>query len=370
MELEEKCHELMDTATNQEEVAPKKMVVSADTCCHSQVVRWRPSSKTSEKKCFCMSCVHLSLAKCPASCQRFNCLATASRYLSDFDPNSANRSAEFCNQIKMSYQPKYSSHYRIDTTCSGIHPTPNELDDKYFLSHLDSSSNAHNFDEKITKMVEDSELQHCHRLNLGLKYSELNFPDSSEGSQQWRANFTGLSCRTNRTLRFVALDSILFPYFAENIGIDVFNQSHATVGVIVDSSTENIHVLANDLSESQTISKRSLVEFIKNFTTRSLPRFLKSSSTPVTSGSCLSNKKEGIICVPELSSETFAPIVLDSNKDVIVMYYAQWCGFCSTIAHIYLEVARLFTDANDIIFTRFVLIATLFLSFFPCISFK
>ena len=353
MELEEKCHELMDSTTDQE-VASKK-AVSADTCCHSQVVRWRPSSKTSDKKCFCMACVHLSLAKCPGNCQRFNCLATASRYLSDFDPNSANRSAEFCNQIKFSYQPKYSSHYRIDTTCSGIHPTTNELEDKYFLSHLDGFSNSHTFDEKITKMVEDSELQHCHRLNLGLKYSELNFPDSSEGSQQWRANFTGLSCRTNRTLKFVALDSILFPYFAENIGIDVFNQSHATVGVIVDSSTENIHVLTNDLRESQTISKRSLVEFIKNFTTRSLPRFLKSKSIPVTSGSCLSNRNRSVICVPELSSETFAPIVLDSSKDVIVMYYAQWCGFCSTIAHIYLEVARLFIDVNDIVFARFVI---------------
>lgn len=356
MELEEKCHEMVEPISSPEVSTTKKMVMDGDTCCHSQVVRWRPSNKGSDKKCFCTACVHISLAKCPASCQRFNCLATASRFLNDFDPNSANNSAEFCNQIKSSYEPKYTSYYRIVTTCSGTHPSHNELDEKYFISNVEQNPNSHNFDEKITKMVEDSELQHCHRLNLGLKYSDLNFPDNSEGAQHWRANFTGLSCRANRTLRFAALDSILFPYFAENIGIDVFNETHATVAVIIDSSNENIHVLTNDLSDSQTISKRSFVEFIKNFTTQSLPRFLKSTSIPSTSGSCLSDNSGQVVCVPELNSENFNRVVMDSNNDVVVMYYAQWCGFCSTVAHIYLEVARLFSHVNGIVFTRFVII--------------
>ncbi|XP_054168129.1 thioredoxin domain-containing protein 11-like [Oppia nitens] len=351
MELEEKCHELVQPISTIESTSTKKQVTNADTCCHSQVVRWRPSSKASDKKCFCTSCIHLSLAKCPSSCQRFNCLATASRYLTDFDPNSANKTATFCNQIKYSYQPKYTSYYKIVTTCSGIHPSLNEIDDNFFI--MNSEDNSQTFDDTITKMVENSDLQHCHRLNLGLKYSDVNFPDSADsGNQQWRSNFTGLSCRTNRTLRFAALDSILFPAFAENIGIDIFNQSHATIGVIIDNSNENIHILTNDLSETQTINKRSFVEFIKNFTNKSLPRFLKSSSLPPTSGSCLSDSKERVICVPELSAETFGRVVLDPTKDVVVMYYAQWCGFCSTIAHIYLEVARIFSNIKGIVFTR------------------
>ncbi|CAG2104275.1 unnamed protein product [Medioppia subpectinata] len=361
MELEEKCHEMaqpMAAITTANTSSAKRVVLDGDTCCHSQVVRWRPSSKASDKKCFCTACVHLSLAKCPANCQRFNCLATAARYLTDFDPNSANNTASYCNQIKFSFTPKYTSYYRIVTTCSGTHPTHNELGDKYFITGANAEDSQQSFDETVAKMVENSELQHCHRLNLGLKYSDLNFPDSADGQQQqhWRANFTGLSCRANRTLRFAAIDSILFPAFAENIGIDIFNETHATVGVIVDAANELVHVLTNDMSDAQTISKRSLVEFVKNFTSQSLPRFLKSTSSPATSGSCVAADSGGgagrVICVPELNSDTFTRSVLDPSKDVVVMYYAQWCGFCSTIAHIYLEVARLFLDVKGVVFTR------------------
>jgi hypothetical protein len=357
MELEEKCHEMMEPENNTITVTTpfNRRAIEGDSCCHSQTVRWRPSGKATDKKCFCTACVHISLAKCPASCKRFNCLATASRFLSDFDPNSVNNTATYCNQIKSSYQPKYTSYYRIITSCSGTHPSYNELDDKYFISNLEDQPNLHNYDEKVGKMVEDSELQHCHRLNLGLKYSDLNFPDSTEGNQQWRTNFTGLSCRTNKTLKFAVLDSILFPAFAENLGIDVFNETHASVGVIVDSSSENIYVLSRQSSDTRTISKRSLVEFIKNFTIGSLPRFFKSTVIPTSSGLCHSDSKERVICVPEISSDIFSRVVLDSSKDVVLMYYAQWCGFCSSIAHIYLDVARLFADIQGIVFARYPL---------------
>lgn len=352
MELDEKCHEMMENnSLNLISTTNRRGVMESDSCCHSQTVRWRVSGKGSDKKCFCTACVHLSLAKCPANCQRFNCLATASRFLSDFDPNSINSTATYCNHIRSTFQPKYTSYYRIVTTCSGTHPTYNELDDKYFITDIEEQSNSHN-DEKVGKMIEDSERQHCHRLNLGLKYSDLNFPDSAEGNQFWRTNFTGLSCRANRTLKFAALDSILFPAFAENLGIDVFNETHASVGVIVDNSNENIYVLSHESSDSLTINKRSLVEFIKNFTSGSLPRFFKSTVIPLSSGLCLSENKERVICVPEISSETFTRVVLDRSKDVILMYYAPWCGFCSSIAHIYLDVARLFVDVQGIVFAR------------------
>lgn len=65
MELEEKCHELTSSSQNIVETAfNNAKVVEGDTCCHSQNVRWRPSSKGADKKCFCTACVHVSLTKC------------------------------------------------------------------------------------------------------------------------------------------------------------------------------------------------------------------------------------------------------------------------------------------------------------------
>jgi len=156
MELEEKCHEMTEPEKSSIDVMStmsKRAIMEGDTCCHSQTVRWRPSSKATDKKCFCTSCVHLSLTKCPANCKRFNCLATASRYLSDFDPNSVNNTASYCNEIKASYQPKYTSYYRIHTTCSGTHPSYSELDDRYFISSMEEQSSYQSFDNLTVNTI-------------------------------------------------------------------------------------------------------------------------------------------------------------------------------------------------------------------------
>src|SRR5699024_977404 len=123
------------------------------------------------------------------------------------------------------------------------------------------------------------------------------------------ANFTGLSCRTNRTLKFFSLDSALYPAFAESLGIDVFNVPHSTVALIIDPSNENVHVLNHEILykevelpnfDSKSVvsvpvnsySKRSFVEFIKNFTEGTLPRFLRSQ---IVSSSGLCDLKQMIL---------------------------------------------------------------------------
>lgn len=346
------------------------------------------------KKCLCTSCVHISLPKCPARCNHFDCLSTAARFLDDFDPNFVNNSAVYCNQIKTVYEPKYTSYYKISTTCSGlISPSVDSEDNSQW-----NDVNRHSIlssDDKISQMIQDFEIQHCRRLKLGMNYTDLNFPDSSDvRKNNWRANFSGLACRTNRTLKFMALDSSLYPAFAESLGIDVFNVPHSTIAVIIDPQKESVHVLDHEILyeevempnfESKSIvnvpvnsySKKTFIEFIKNYTDGSLPRFLRSKMVS-SSGLCdlkqmiivKPSSNNSVICVPELNSLTFINYIMEksfdgkddqlksfgkfSNKDFMVMYYAPWCGFCTSIAHVYLDVARFFAFSSDIIFTRFV----------------
>lgn len=272
-----------------------------------------------------------------------------------------NTTATFCNQVKAVYQPKHTPYFKISVTCSGV--SPQGLDDdqqnmklsgvglnddneqigtfgKSKLSQNDPSLNQR--DEKIERMVASFETQYCSRLNLGLNNSDLNFPDSGEGtssSQSWRSDFTGLRCTTNKSLSFIAMDSILFPSFAESFGIDVFNETHATVAVIFEEANENLYLLNHELSAralnldssaSVTINKRSIYEFIKNYTAGDLPRYLRSSSVTSSSENCLKEADgSNIVCVPEVTSDSFKTIVLDSKKDVLMFYYTPWCGFCS-----------------------------------------
>lgn len=347
MELDEKCHELQDVRDRT--VLP--FAGSSESCCFSQPIKWKPSVGSGHKKCFCTACVQLTKSKCPGGCTSFNCLSTASRFLSSFEPTSfVNKSANYCNQIKTKFQPRYTPYYSIDLACTGLEPSSDPSDFAPF-KHLDLHENSR--DDRIRRMISSFEYGYCSRLRLGLNYSDLNFPESGEGpgsSQSWRKDFTGLACRTNRTLNFVAMDSILFPTFAEHLGIDVLNETHSTVAVIIEQSQENVYLLSNSLlskSSSPSLSKRAIYEFIKNYSSNTLPRFVRSQSV-----SSSSDCSKASICVPEISSNSFEQIVLNPRKDVILMYYTPWCGFCSSIAHFYLSVAHFFRHVDSLIFAR------------------
>lgn len=462
-ELEERCHELLDeeeenrassssSASTEEGYPSRRYTDTEDTCCHSQTVRWRSfggARRGMTKRCLCTACVRISLPKCPARCTHFDCLSTAARFLDDFEPNAVNNSAVYCNQIRSVYEPRYTTYYKISTSCSGsLSPSGlagggneesggahwQDVEDAYTSKGHKGALSA---DEKISRMIADFEIQHCRRLKLGMNYTDLNFPDSSDSRGQqfqqgqnsnqqdfnWRANFTGLACaRPNRTLNFLALDSALFPAFAESLGIDVFNVPHSTVALILDPPSENVHVLSHEIAYREvelpsldaskpsvvsvpvnSYSKRSFVEFIRNFTEGTLPRFLRSQLVS-SSGLCdlrqmvlgggggeqmgetkltqedksTPSPRPDVICVPELNTVTMTQYVLGrpptpiedgrgqmnatatagarllASKDVILFYYAPWCGFCTSIAHIYLEVARFFAFSGDIVFARSV----------------
>jgi protein disulfide-isomerase A1 len=49
----------------------------------------------------------------------------------------------------------------------------------------------------------------------------------------------------------------------------------------------------------------------------------------------------------------FAETVLDSTKDVLVKYYAPWCGHCKKLAPIWEELGELYKDNKDIVIAKF-----------------
>lgn len=50
-----------------------------------------------------------------------------------------------------------------------------------------------------------------------------------------------------------------------------------------------------------------------------------------------------------LTSETFDKVVLDETKDVLVEFYAPWCGHCKSLAPIYEKVANAFKSEEDVV---------------------
>ncbi|UJR15736.1 hypothetical protein I4U23_002671, partial [Adineta vaga] len=54
----------------------------------------------------------------------------------------------------------------------------------------------------------------------------------------------------------------------------------------------------------------------------------------------------------ELTTDTFHSFVFDSNKDVLVVYYTKWCGFCQSIWPVLFQTKKFFENFPDLLFTR------------------
>ncbi|XP_062915299.1 thioredoxin domain-containing protein 11 isoform X2 [Mobula hypostoma] len=159
-----------------------------------------------------------------------------------------------------------------------------------------------------------------------------------------RTHIAGLSCNTNKTLNFYLLDSNLHWRFATRLGASESAQVQE-FATIVDLWDEVHYVF----DQKQVLDKSSIESIIKNYS-RAYSPLLRH----LIAGTKSKAQEEYLIA--EVTTETFDNIVLDVEKDVLLLYYTQWCGFCTVLNHIFLQLARLF-HANDGVVTARINVA-------------
>ncbi|EMR10335.1 protein disulfide-isomerase domain [Pneumocystis murina B123] len=59
------------------------------------------------------------------------------------------------------------------------------------------------------------------------------------------------------------------------------------------------------------------------------------------------------LSVPELTPETFNEIVFDPKKDVLVKFYAPWCGHCKKLEPIYERIHKCFSSDKHVSIVKF-----------------
>ncbi|XP_038619889.1 thioredoxin domain-containing protein 11 isoform X2 [Tachyglossus aculeatus] len=170
------------------------------------------------------------------------------------------------------------------------------------------------------------------------KKDEVDPPNSVPHIEESRSPFphehmnstdiSGLICRTNKSLNLYLLDSNLFWIYAERLGA-----SRSTpvkeFAVIIDLKEESHYIL----DPGQALGKPILETFIQNYSILYSPlkRHLTGDvSTHFPSWNLIS----------EVTTGTFWEVVF-KKKDVLLLYYAQWCGFCASLNHVFIQLARL-----------------------------
>uniref|UniRef100_A0A672Y9C5 Thioredoxin domain containing 11 n=1 Tax=Sphaeramia orbicularis TaxID=375764 RepID=A0A672Y9C5_9TELE len=186
----------------------------------------------------------------------------------------------------------------------------------------------------------------------GLDEDKVPLLPSTSGSplpQQEGDGFTGLRCRTNKTLRFYVLDVALNWPLAVRLGA-TGNTRDCSFATIVNLKDEVHYVLHR--SPAATLTE-SLEAFIRNFSApySLLQRHLvgEEDRKGKDEGQRPSTPRP---LIAELTTSSFLSTVMDVQKDVLLFYYTQWCGFCSVLNHIIIQLARLLQGNSAITVAR------------------
>ncbi|XP_042230966.1 thioredoxin domain-containing protein 11-like isoform X2 [Homarus americanus] len=192
-------------------------------------------------------------------------------------------------------------------------------------------------DDRIEKLVVLAAEDQCKRLFHGA----LLAPPALLKDQHPAPDVTGLGCKTNRTLSFVALDTLHHKDVAERLGVNLTTKDLSnTAAVIVDLQKESHFIM------DASLSKMTLANFIINYTHGLLDR------TMVTGAKHVKNCGSSQICIQELTSENYITVTQQTGKMVVVLHYSHNCAACSSVGHVFMTVAHMVRHIPNITFAR------------------
>lgn len=112
-----------------------------------------------------------------------------------------------------------------------------------------------------------------------------------------------------------------------------------------DLPSVRIHDTRNDLKKFNMegeITEANVLQFIKDWEAGNLKPTLKSDDIPA-------EQNEDVYV---LVGKAFDQVVMDPTKDVLVEFYAPWCGHCKKLTPIYEEVARNLKHNKNLIIAK------------------
>jgi len=181
-------------------------------------------------------------------------------------------------------------------------------------------------------------------LDAGLPLGYLFVDTGVEGQKDdFLSRLRSVAQSTKGKLNWVWIDWQKYAKHAERLGLSGKN----VPAVAIEKMKEGLHYAYDETAQIVT---DTLQAWADKFLSGDLPATVKSEEIPATN--------DGPVKV--VVAKSFNDIVLDPSKDVLVEFYAPWCGHCKKLAPIYddlgttlkkvpsVVIAKIDATANDV----------------------
>ncbi|KAK4316919.1 hypothetical protein Pmani_011968 [Petrolisthes manimaculis] len=241
--------------------------------------------------------------------------------------------SDSCRELVLQYSPW--EQYPVCCQLNNTYHTRQITDDPLKLKREEDETGQR--DDLIEKMVAMAAEDQCKRLFHG----SLLAPSALLKDQHPSPDVVGLGCKTNRTMSFIAVDSLRHKDVAEKLGVNLTTREPPnTVAVIVDSQKESHFIL------DASLSKQTLANFIIDYTKGHVDRTLVSGKEGMTS--C----EDSQLCIRELTSENYLRFTQQPGEMVVVLHHSGNCAACSSMGHLMLMTAHAARHLPNVTFAR------------------
>jgi protein disulfide isomerase family A protein 3 len=166
-------------------------------------------------------------------------------------------------------------------------------------------------------------------------YYEIDYIKNPKGSNYWRNRILKTVSsqveKLKNKLNFAISHIAEFGGELTEFGLDNAEGEKKPVAAIRDEQNRKFVL-------KETFSVDSLEKFINDFVEGKLEPYMKSEEVP----------EDNTNPVKVVVGKNFDEIVNDANKDVLIEFYAPWCGHCKKLSPIYDELAEKLKDETEI----------------------
>lgn len=161
----------------------------------------------------------------------------------------------------------------------------------------------------------------------------VNLDDADQKDMITNA-ITPVAAQNRDKLSFVKLDGVRWGEHAKSFGL-----SGNTPGIVVEDRKVNKNYI---YEEGKAVTAADFGAWVEDYLAGKLQPNVKSEPIP--------EKNDGPVKI--VVGHTFDEIVMDDSKDVLVEFYAPWCGHCKSLAPKYDELGKMFAGSSDVVIAK------------------